>query len=203
MSEPQPGQHGPDEQVVLLDPAGHAIGVAAKAAVHTADTPLHLAFSCYVFNDSGELLLSQRALDKRVFPGLWTNSLCGHPGPGEDLISAIHRRADYELGLEVHDLRVVLPGFGYRAEMAGIVENELCPVVVAGTSGQPQPNPIEVEATHWVEWARFAGEVLAGERDVSPWCRQQVEALSQLGPDPSSWPTGDPGQLPPALLTDR
>ena len=67
------------ELVVLLDEDGHAIGTTAKAGVHHSDTPLHLAFSCYLFNDRGELLLTQRALSKPTWPGAWTNSVCGHP----------------------------------------------------------------------------------------------------------------------------
>ena len=191
-----------EELVVLLSPDGEAIGTAPKATVHHAETPLHLAFSAYLFNDRGELLLTQRALDKATFPGVWTNSVCGHPAPGERLRDAVRRRAADELGLDVRDLRLVLPRFAYRAEMDGIVEWEQCPVLVGRVDGDPAPNGDEVAATAWAGWAEFAGDVLAGRRPISSWSREQVEQLSRLGPEPEAWPTAEPADLPPALPRD-
>ena len=191
-----------DELVVLLSPDGEAIGTAPKATVHHAETPLHLAFSAYLFNDRGELLLTQRALDKATFPGVWTNSVCGHPAPGERLPDAVRRRAADELGLEVRDLRLVLPRFAYRAEMGGVVEWEQCPVLVGRVDGDPAPNGEEVSETAWADWQEFAGDVLAGRRQISSWSREQVEQLSRLGPEPDTWPTADPADLPPALPRD-
>jgi isopentenyl-diphosphate delta-isomerase len=192
-----------DELVVLLSPDGRAIGAAPKATVHHAETPLHLAFSAYLFNDRGDLLLTQRALDKPTFPGVWTNSVCGHPAPGERLPDAVRRRALDELGLRVRDLRLVLPEFAYRAEMAGVVEWEMCPVLVGHVDDAPAPDPGEAAATEWVHWAEFVAAVLDGSRSVSMWCRGQVRALSELGPAPQAWPDADPSALPPALLDAR
>jgi isopentenyl-diphosphate Delta-isomerase len=186
------------EQVVLLDETGEAIGVEDKATVHHRQTPLHLAFSCYVFNDRGEFLLTQRAHHKRTFPGVWTNTCCGHPAPEEEMKAAITRRLGEELGLRVRGLELVLPGFRYRAEMDDVVENEMCPVFMAFTSDSPSPNPDEVAETRWVSWPEFSAGVLSGEVEVSPWCRLQVAELAGLGPDPARWPTGAPVQLPPA-----
>ena len=191
-----------DELVVLLSPDGEAIGTAPKATVHHGETPLHLAFSAYLFNDRGELLLTQRALDKATFPGVWTNSVCGHPAPGERLHDAVRRRAADELGLEVRDLRLVLPRFAYRAEMGGIVEWEQCPVLVGRVAGNPSPNGDEVAETAWADWDEFASDVLAGRRQTSSWSREQVELLTRLGSEPDAWPTADPEDLPPALPRD-
>lgn len=190
----------PDEQVVLVDDDGRQIGVADKWQVHDQQTPLHLAFSCYVFDPSGALLVTRRASGKRTWPGVWTNTCCGHPLPGEPLIDAVRRRLARELGLvDVDPITLVLPRFRYRATMAdGIVENELCPVLVARTETSPQPRADEVDAVAWVPWNRFARSVLQENRDISPWCRIQVDALQQLGPDPFGWPEADPADLPSA-----
>jgi len=193
---------GPEELVVLVSADGHATGTAPKATVHHADTPLHLAFSAYLFDDRGSLLVTRRARSKATFPGIWTNSACGHPAPGEPVEDAVLRRARDELGLDVLDLRLVLPRFSYRAEMDGTVEWELCPVLtgrVPGVAPEPGPDPTEVEDVRWVAWEAFAADVLSGGRTVSTWCREQVAELDALGPDPSAWPTADPGDLPPAM----
>jgi isopentenyl-diphosphate delta-isomerase len=186
--------------VILVDDGGRQIGVADKDQVHDRSTPLHLAFSCYVFDPSGSLLVTRRATGKRTWPGVWTNTCCGHPLPGEPLIDAVRRRLARELGLvDVDQIALILPGFRYRAAMPdGIVENELCPVFVARTAAAPHPLPDEVDAAEWVPWDRFARSVLREGRDISPWCRMQVDDLDRLGPDPFHWPEADPADLPPA-----
>ena len=187
-----------DEQVVLVGEDGHALGTAPKATVHGADTPLHLGFSCYVFDADDNVLLTRRALDKRTFPGVWTNSFCGHPAPGEPLAHAVRRRARDELGLEVGAVRLVLPHFRYRAEMAGVVELELCPVVaVRVTRPVLRSDPSEVDDWAWEPWRDVVSAVTDG-REVSKWCREQVALLGRLG-DPADWPD-EPAHLLPAAL---
>lgn len=187
-----------EERVVLLDETGHDIGTVPKAQVHHADTPLHLAFSCYVFDADERLLLTRRALSKATFPGLWTNTVCGHPARGEDIETAARRRARDEIGLLLGEVRLVLPDFRYVATMDGIRENEMCPVMVSTPRSEVTVNPDEVESVEWCPWEQFADEVLAGSRQVSLWCRLQVEALRRLGAGPSSWLDADVGLLPPA-----
>lgn len=168
------------ERVVLLAEDGRPIGDALKSEVHHEDTPLHLAFSCYVLDDAGRLLVTRRAWSKTTWPGAWTNSCCGHPAPGEPVEDAVRRRLRQELGIEVTDLRAVLPAFRYRAVMDdGVVENEVCPVYAARCADPDalSPDPAEVAEHEWVDWTRFRSDALAGRSEVSPWCRLQLDAL--------------------------
>lgn len=169
------------ELVVLLDDAGREIGTAPKRTVHGADTPLHRAFSLYVFAPDGRLLLTRRAGSKATFPGLWTNSVCGHPGPGEDDLAALARRARLEVGLAVTDVRPAIPDFRYRAESGGIVENEICPVYLARTDGDPDPEPAEVDEWAWCPWPDFLARLAGGAGRFSPWCREQAARLDAAG----------------------
>ncbi len=188
-----------DDPVVLVDEAGAATGTAPKSTVHHDATPLHLAFSCYVVDDAGRVLVTTRASSKPSFPGVLTNTVCGHPLPGEDLDAAVRRRARDELGVEVGEVRLVLPRFRYRAVMGSIAENEVCPVFVARADGPGlAPDPEEVDGAAWVPWGEFSADVLTGRRTVSPWCAEQVPLLTELGPDPLAWPAGPRSGLPPA-----
>ena len=166
-----------DELVVLLDDAGRTIGTARKADVHDDATPLHLAFSCYLFDDEGRVLLTRRALHKRAFPGVWTNSFCGHPAPDEPMEDAVIRRARAELGIDVTDLRLVLPDFRYRAvDAGGVVENEVCPVFCARAASPLDADPGEIMDSAWVPWdqLRAATEMPWA---ISPWAVEQVPLL--------------------------
>lgn len=166
------------EYVVLLDDFGNEIGTAPKASVHGPDTALHLAFSCHVVNDSGQVLVTRRALDKKTWPGVWTNSFCGHPAPAEPVLSAVHRRADFEVGLAVRDVELALPLFRYRAvDATGIVEHEICPVYVAHTDDEPQPNPDEVAEYRWVDPLDLAASLEATPWAFSPWLVLQAQQL--------------------------
>lgn len=168
----------PTEQVVLVDDAGSPIGTADKGAVHTADTPLHLAFSCHVYSPAGEVLVTRRALGKLTWPGVWTNSFCGHPAPGESPEEAIARRGRHELGITLSDLKVVLPDFRYRAvDASGIVENELCPVYHAVTRDAVRPNPEEVAEFAWVDPRSLHAAAVAAPYAFSPWLGWQLEQL--------------------------
>lgn len=164
------------EQVVLVDEEGQPIGVADKATVHHDNTPLHLAFSCHVVNPSGDVLVTRRALEKKTWPGVWTNAVCGHPAPGEDMVDAIARRMDHEIGIAVDDIQPMIPDFRYRAvDASGVVENEVCPVFVAHTSSTPNPRADEVCEWKWVSPTALAQAVEATPFAFSPWLVLQIE----------------------------
>lgn len=174
------------EQVVLLSDVGEPIGTADKATVHTTDTPLHLAFSCYVMNEQGQLLVTRRALEKKTWPGVWTNSFCGHPAPGESFADAIARRAADELGASVDRIEMVLPEFRYRAvDASGIVEYEICPVHIAHLNGGLDPHPDEVAEWAWVDPAALAESIERTPFVFSPWLALQLpQLLGALHPHP-------------------
>ena len=165
------------ETVVLVDADNNVIGTAAKRDVHHSSTPLHRGFSVFIFDRRGRLLLQQRAFSKRTWPGVWSNSCCGHPTLNETSEAAAARRLEFELGLTNIDLTSVLPDFRYRAEKNGIVENEICPVFIGFTDKQPVPNSDEVEATKWVDWYEFIASLDDPATDMSPWAVMEVREL--------------------------
>jgi len=171
------------EEVILVDEQNNEIGTMPKDAVHTENTPLHRAFSCFVFNDKKELLITQRASTKKTFPGMWTNTVCGHPGKGESVIEAARRRLQEELGLVVRDLVEVAP-YRYRfTDSNGIVENELCPICVGYTNDDPVPLAGEVESWKWIPWQEFLKNCKEQKGMYSPWATEEAVILQQKDPE--------------------
>lgn len=189
-----------DDLIVLVDEDGRRVGIAPKLASHHAQTPLHLAFSCYLFDTCGRFLISRRSGRKKTWPGAWSNSCCGHPLPGEDLLEAVDRRLLSELGTRCELADVVLPWIRYRATMPnGIAENELGPVLRIRPRLPIRPQPDEVAEALWVPWRDLVQEVRTGRREISPWSRITIDRLAEVGPDPWAWPAVPPNELPPAL----
>ncbi|XVQ08831.1 isopentenyl-diphosphate Delta-isomerase [Spirillospora sp. CA-255316] len=189
------------EEIVLLNEVDEVIGSAPKVPSHHRETPYHLAFSCFLVDTDGKVLITRRALVKRTFPGVWTGSCCGHPGPGEGLRAAVLRRLRDELGVSARSLVPVLPRFRYRATAAdGTLENERCPVVRALTSSAApavRRDPKEVEDAEWWTWEECLA--LAERPESSPWFRLQMAELAPLGA-PQDWPDAGVGGLPPSLV---
>lgn len=174
------------ERIVFVTEDGEPTGeTAPKLASHHEQTRLHLAFSCYVLRSSDQaLLVTSRAASKKVWPGVWTNSVCGHPAPGEPIEEAVRRRADYELGLSrLKDLRCVLPAYRYRTPpFQGVVENEFCPVFVAWADEDPDPHPEEVGDWRWLSWHDYALLLNDSVTDVSYWAKDQFAQLKDVEP---------------------
>jgi isopentenyl-diphosphate delta-isomerase len=174
------------ERVVLLGAHGDRVGSDFKSTIHTENTPLHLAFSCHVMNAAGEVLVTRRALTKKTWPGVWTNSFCGHPQPDEAPADSVARRAAHELGLDLIGLEMKLPDFRYRAvDASGIVENEICPVYLARVDADPVPNPNEVMDVAWVDPVILGESVARTPWAFSPWLVLQAEQLEFLGGTPT------------------
>ena len=166
------------ELVVLVNEKNEEIGTADKDSVHTKDTPLHRAFSLFLLNSKNQVLLTKRASTKRTFPGVWTNTVCGHPAPGESVTDAAKRRLKMELGIEGVVVTEVAP-FTYRAQdINGIVENEICPICICQYDGDPVPNTAEVEQWRWMDWNLFLREVNDNPMAYSPWSVAETKILA-------------------------
>jgi isopentenyl-diphosphate delta-isomerase len=180
------------EQIVFVNEDGTPTGeVGPKLESHTAATKLHLAFSCYIFRPSdNRFLVTQRALTKKVWPGVWTNSVCGHPAPGESIEDAIRRRAKEELGIKaIISITCVLPTYRYTTPpYNSIVENEFCPVYVAWVSADVQRNPYEVETFEWLEWREYVQMLTDGRYTISYWAKDQYQQLKDREPFKSLLP---------------
>ena len=173
-----PRVSGAPDEVVLLDEAGTPIGTADRLTVHTTDTPLHLAFSFHAVRGE-QTLLTRRDIGKRTWPGVWSNTACGHPRAGEAMAEAVRRRVAEELGAPVGELRCALPDFRYRAvDASGVVENEICPVFVGTLEGDPDPDPTEIMDHAWVDRAAVLDAARRTPMLLSPWSVLQFTALA-------------------------
>lgn len=166
------------EWVVLVDEANREIGRALKTEVHHAATPLHRAFSLFLFDARGRTLVQRRALVKRTWPGIWSNSCCGHPAPGERVLDAVTRRCREELGAAPAGVWLALPDYRYRAEQGGVVENEICPVAVGRVDPAAiDPDPAEVGGHRWLDWSALLADLEQSPREWSPWCAEEARRL--------------------------
>lgn len=166
-----------DEKIVFVTGDDIPTATGDKLPSHNKDTKLHRAFSVFIFNSKGEFLMQQRALSKKTWPGVWSNSCCGHVKLHESAEAAARRRIAYELGISGIDLHEILPDFRYRAEKDGVVENEICPVFAGVTDKPLRPNPDEVDAVKWVGWAEFVALLDDPDADISPWAIKEAREL--------------------------
>ncbi|MGB7926262.1 MAG: isopentenyl-diphosphate Delta-isomerase [Pyrinomonadaceae bacterium] len=163
-----------DEQLILVDACDRELGAGEKLRAH-ADGVLHRAFSVFIFDRRGRLLLQKRAAGKYHSAGLWSNTACGHPRPGEATVEAARRRLREEMSLDC-ELREAFE-FLYRAELDGtLIEHEYDHVFVGTHEGDdPAPDPTEVEDWRWISM----DELRRGLRDephrYSYWLKLAVE----------------------------
>lgn len=167
------------ENIVLVDKKNNVLGTAPKLEAHNKNTPLHRAFSLFLFNFKGELLLQQRSKKKKTWPGVWSNSCCGHLILNEENINAVKRRTYFELGIKLKKIYEILPDFSYTAEMNGIVENEICPVFVSFTDKKPIINKYEVENIRWISWQDFLNEIKQKLGNYSIWSEEEAKLLAK------------------------
>lgn len=172
------------EYVVLVTPQDEPVGLMEKMAAHENGL-LHRAFSVFLFDSEGRMLLQQRAAEKYHSPGLWTNTCCSHPREGESYLEAAERRLVEELGITTD----LLPAFSfiYKAEVGeGLWEHELDHVFVGRFDGEIKPNPTEVADTMHMTLEEIAQKMAADEQYFTQWFKiiwhqhhEKIEAAKQ------------------------
>ncbi len=164
------------ERLILVDEADREIGHASKADAHAGKGILHRAFSLFVFNRAGELLLQQRAASKPLWPGYWANSCCSHPRGGEDMDTATQRRLHEELGFTC-PLEFIYK-FQYHAEYgkAGS-ETELCWVYVGESDAPVHVNDTEIAAWRHVQPDTLDREIAESPECFTPWLKMEWRRL--------------------------
>ena len=161
-----------DELLILVDQADREIGYLGKGACHDGDGVLHRAFSLFVFNSAGQLLLQQRSAGKRLWPLYWSNTCCSHPRRGETVEAATERRLAEELGMasQLHHVFT----FQYRAAYLDLgSENEVCWVFTGSCDDPPRPNSTEIAAVRWITADELDREFLQRPEIFTPWFAQE------------------------------
>lgn len=166
------------EKVILVDEQDNELGVMEKMQAHLKPT-LHRAFSVFLVNDNNEILLQKRALEKYHCGGMWTNTCCSHPRPGEDVKAAAIRRLQEEMGITC-DIHKVFE-FIYEAKLPnGLYEHELDHVFFGHFSGEPQINKAEVEAWKYISFDDLTVDVSKNPENYTPWFKVIFKELESL-----------------------
>ena len=163
------------EKIILIDRKDRAVGTGEKLEVHRKGR-LHRAFSIFVFNSGGEMLIQKRARGKYHSGGLWTNTCCSHPRAGEKLEEAVHRRLKQEMGFDC-PLKEVF-SFIYKVKFDnGLYEHELDHVFVGKADSRPAPNPEEYEEWKWASMKELKKDIRKNPGNYTYWFRIAVKKL--------------------------
>jgi isopentenyl-diphosphate delta-isomerase len=163
------------EQVILVDELDNAIGTMEKMEAHEKGR-LHRAFSVFIFNDKGELLLQQRALTKYHSAGLWTNTCCSHPRPNESTIDAANRRLEEEMGLSCELGHKT--SFIYKTNFDnGLIEHEFDHVFFGNYDQDPTLNPEEVEDFVWMDVNKIMNDIEKNPGKYTSWFKIAMKKL--------------------------
>ncbi len=159
------------ETLILVDKEDNPVGYEEKIAAHTNGGHLHRAFSIFIQNSKGEMLLQLRSKAKHHFRSLWTNPCCSHPRKGEELQKAVHRRLKQEFGFDV-GLKEIF-SFVYKAtdEDSGLTEYEFDHVFIGKYDGIPKPNPEEIDDWKWVAVKELKKDLNENPEKYTPWLK--------------------------------
>ncbi|MCT4582225.1 MAG: isopentenyl-diphosphate Delta-isomerase [Flavobacteriales bacterium] len=163
------------ELVVLVDRDDNQLGLMEKMEAHEKGL-LHRAFSVFLFNSKGEMLLQQRAFSKYHSGGLWTNACCSHPRDGEDTIAAAHRRLEEEMGFDCEIKKAF--HFIYKSALDNnLTEHELDHVFIGQYEGAIVPNPEEVESYQYVPVPELVKDVENNPQNYTEWFKICLEEV--------------------------
>jgi isopentenyl-diphosphate delta-isomerase len=163
---------------MIVDRNGQTRGTMDKMAAHRCGT-LHRAFSVFIFNSKGELLLQQRAFDKYHSGGLWTNTCCSHPRLGEKTLDAAHRRLQEEMGIDCE--MTELFQFSYRHEFEnGLIENEYDHVFMGISDDIPVPNTDEVAGLKYIEPDLLLTDLVEKPENYTAWFKICLEKVLEI-----------------------
>ncbi len=166
------------EELILVDREDNVTGFLSKADCHDGDGVLHRAFSVFLFDAEGRLLIQQRAPGKRLWPGYWSNTCCSHPRRGEALDVATSRRLDDELNVRA-ELEFVYR-FIYRARYGSEgSEHELCHVFLGRLTDEPRPNVSEIAALRCLSPSELDAELKASPDSFTPWFKLEWDVLKE------------------------
>lgn len=165
------------DEVILVDNADMPLGRCEKLAAHQTGQ-LHRAFSVFLFDDQGRWLLQRRHPDKYHSGGLWTNTCCSHPQPGQETLDAARIRLGQEMGIETPI--TPLFQFVYHARFDnGLIEHELDHVFVGSFEGTPAPDPVEVCEWRWVHSVDLMEEIAIHPEHFTVWFREAAGRVLQ------------------------
>ena len=167
-----------NDSIMIVNKNGQGIGTMDKMAAHRAGA-LHRAFSVFVFNSQGQLLLKQRSFDKYHSGGLWTNTCCSHPRLGELTLNAAHRRLQEEMGFDC-ELKELFQ-FSYRHEFEnGLIEHEFDHVFIGMSDEIPQPDVAEVAGFRYMDTDLLILELLKRPDDYTAWFKICLERVVEM-----------------------
>jgi isopentenyl-diphosphate Delta-isomerase len=162
----------------LVDQQDNATGYLSKSACHDGEGQRHRAFSIFIFNNEGAVLLQQRAAGKRLWPNFWSNSCCSHPRRNESMTQAVQRRCEQELGFSTP--LEFLYQFEYREPYKDIgTEHELCSVFAGTYEGSPIVNSNEIKSWRWVSPESVNSELKKQPHTFTPWFKLEWHRLLQ------------------------
>ncbi|XOB40538.1 MAG: isopentenyl-diphosphate Delta-isomerase [Candidatus Nealsonbacteria bacterium] len=154
------------KKIIIVDQNDSEIGTGEKLITHK-EGKLHRAFSVFLFNSKGEMLIQKRAKTKYHSPSLWSNACCSHPRPNQKLEKEVKKRLKEEMGIEC-DLKEIF-SFVYKAKIGNLIEHEFDHVFLGKFNGKPKPNKEEVQAWKWITIKNLKADIKKNPQNYTYW----------------------------------